>query len=747
MGSDSWAEKIWFSDSQVESDKPLPINLHLTHNLNSIKTDRLLHVLDGTEHIQKLSPHPEIRMYELTVRVCIAIGHKTLTASALIDTGCRIPLLIRTGLIPKHFMTKASRIIKILTADNSPMNGGHRGCKVQITLPVQSTDCDSSSQLRCKPTWCYECDLFGSDVIIGYPFLKLNHLTVDCPKDALRHTTPTTSTSCSDIRLQTSPTTVTNVSHRVEQLKNPNPTDELAGVSRCPPVSPGSKANDPRPQDIRATSSYLDIQQQRILPDSSTAELSVHIQPVRYSEQHPPDSTLTELSEADPPDTTTTPRDTPCTTSFGTTTTLHKCTQCNRITNQQNYDCGCLDGTNILLPVSERQVSSVLESTMVPTINVMPYKTYKRDTPSMDWWEDLHHVNDVQDLLLDGDWFQFQQSTEYFCRILGSVPSHPENILGSLPSQSKSILGDRFTADTLNVLGNRVTNRAMDSQSIATKYLVDPRILGRENMLGSVPCMQLRRLQHALYSADYRIRSEVFERILDFAKEQDMYPEVDAFSSKADSRLKSYWSSHSDAFRKTWSDKILWINPPIRQLSRIVEKILCDEARGLILVPIRQSAKWFIILSYIARCWYDFPSDEILFEDPRGTELPPIPQITFRLIIFDAYNIQQSLNIRTRPEFGQSPQDLSKSERVLTLVTNNKYVVRSAIESASPHPKARELEAQLRKNYEDVMEHPVYARDIDPTIRGPFGVARIELKDGAKPLHKKFVAQVSAKKL
>ena len=46
--------------------------------------------------------------------------------------------------------------------------------------------------------------------------------------------------------------------------------------------------------------------------------------------------------------------------------------------------------------------------------------------------------------------------------------------------------------------------------------------------------------------------------------------------------------------------------------------------------------------------------------------------------------------------------------------------------------------ARLKEIFEDFLEKPVYARDIDPETRGPFGVARIELKDGAVPMKKKF---------
>jgi hypothetical protein len=52
--------------------------------------------------------------------------------------------------------------------------------------------------------------------------------------------------------------------------------------------------------------------------------------------------------------------------------------------------------------------------------------------------------------------------------------------------------------------------------------------------------------------------------------------------------------------------------------------------------------------------------------------------------------------------------------------------------------KLRQLEQHLRENSTMSWNIPIYAKDIDPRIRGPFGVCKIELKEGAKPMHKKF---------
>ena len=38
------------------------------------------------------------------------------------------------------------------------------------------------------------------------------------------------------------------------------------------------------------------------------------------------------------------------------------------------------------------------------------------------------------------------------------------------------------------------------------------------------------------------------------------------------------------------------------------------------------------------------------------------------------------------------------------------------------------------KKYKDVLHEITLAKDVDPVLRGPFGVARMELQEGAVPL-------------
>ena len=621
-------------------------------------------------------------LFELTVQARICVGDHHMRVSALIDTGCRIPLLIRTGLVPKSKLCKAKLPIKIVTADNSPMDGGTLGCLLDVFLPIRAGA--SEKHLQCRSVWAYECFVHGSDLIIGYPYLKINRLSVDCPADALRHTTLTNFS-----RSQTTPKSHTHDFDRGSLNLLVPGTKVQEQVSRCPIDPPGPKANDPRPQDIRATSSYLAATPPRHTPTNSLAELVVHPQQPQFLSPLRPGSPRSGLPVADPPSTQLL-LGLACTTTNSTTTTAYKCSQCNRVSNRIDFDCGCVVGDHTLLPVTQQQVCTVpADMSMLPSIPNVEIINVTNST--LDWWDELYFLDE------------------------SAIPSGDN----TTPAPDTWYTWCPFVSDSC------IPGKSFPLAACKPIHMVD-----------SSHQVNFRRLRTAFRSGNYRIRSSVFQEIVDIAEKQDVFPDVDAFSSQAHCRLPEYWSAHTDAFKKTWSNKVLWINPPIRHLSRIMEKIMRDNARGVILVPVRQNADWFRALAFIAVDWIDLPSGDPIFEDPRGRPLSTPPGMNFRAVIFDALDIQREVPEKISGAFGQEPSDDSIIRRLLLDYTPRKCS--GVIESASPHPRARELEADLRHRFDDVMEKPVYAKDIDPRIRGPFGIAKIELKEGAKPLHKKF---------
>ena len=59
--------------------------------------------------------------------------------------------------------------------------------------------------------------------------------------------------------------------------------------------------------------------------------------------------------------------------------------------------------------------------------------------------------------------------------------------------------------------------------------------------------------------------------------------------------------------------------------------------------------------------------------------------------------------------------------------------VRSVMDADHQAPGAEPFVKRLQEEFHDVLFDQVYARDIDPALRGPHGVAHIKLNEGAIP--------------
>ena len=630
-----------------------------------------------------------LSLFELTIQSKLSVQNFHANVSALIDTGCRIPLLIRTGLIPPRYLVRASRSIKILTADNSPMIGGTHGCKVELILPVFFNAGTPPKQLRCPPLWAYECQLIGSDLIIGYPFLKFNSLVVDCPSDTLRHTTLTRSSR--EALLHTSPTTLPHTSHTDKVVAKSDPPDPVQPEeeSKLPAYSPGSKVKEPSAQDIRPPSSYLAAPLHRPISASPLSGFAAHIHQVVGSQQPLPSDPLSGPLVALPCHSSLDQGDSACSSLFETPNTHFKCSQCERITTQPDYDCGCIISGPDLLPMLESETDSIQVNTMTGHINQncllgrelnqnfddYVYKNEESPKYDLSWWDKLHHKPENFILgaeKLDSIWFQVLPETPLVSPAIDSLSGRQgqTGLASGLQDQ---------TISCLSGLQDQTTSCLSGSQD-QTIFCVVRRMTSLTS--------ELKRVKNAFRTGNYRICQPLFENILNWAADRDIIPVVDAFSSKAHARLPDYWSSHSDAFNKTWSNKVLWMNPPLHHLSRIIEKIMNDEARGVIIVPVRPRADWFIGLLYIAVDWFDLPPGDNIFEDPFEHSLHLTESFPFRVILFDALRIRSSLPAKPYSGFGRDPYVLSALHSVLTETGHDaeqQHLVRSAIESASPH--------------------------------------------------------------
>ena len=94
----------------------------------------------------------------------------------------------------------------------------------------------------------------------------------------------------------------------------------------------------------------------------------------------------------------------------------------------------------------------------------------------------------------------------------------------------------------------------------------------------------------------------------------------------------------------------------------------------------------------------------------------------------DFASFQDMLNSTTGSEvLGLSIQQLS------VLNASNMVEIRSVIESTEEHPEAAPWIEKLKREYHDVLFEVTLVRDVSRDVRGPFGVAHIELKDNVVP--------------
>ena len=64
-------------------------------------------------------------------------------------------------------------------------------------------------------------------------------------------------------------------------------------------------------------------------------------------------------------------------------------------------------------------------------------------------------------------------------------------------------------------------------------------------------------------------------------------------------------------------------------------------------------------------------------------------------------------------------------------------MLRSVIASTTQHPGASHWVEKILRRFHSELHEPQLARDVDPAVRGPYGIAQIELKEAARPLAKK----------
>ena len=238
------------------------------------------------------------------------------------------------------------------------------------------------------------------------------------------------------------------------------------------------------------------------------------------------------------------------------------------------------------------------------------------------------------------------------------------------------------------------------------------------------------RAEHALRDGSFVVTDALFKRILTFA---EMQPTLDAFASSSSAKCDRYFTIQDDAFRHSWSDEILWLAPPFHLMDDVVRKICDDKAAGILLHPLRRDERWFHDLQDVAVTWWDVPPSLGLIATPCGLDIPPHPSYALRVLVFNASGYVQPMHTR-----GKTPKNLIDAPIDWEFPSVDDIAqLRSVIASTSQHADAAPLVERIQHYFHAQLHEPKLARDVNPSIRGPFGVAKIELKDTGRPLARK----------
>ena len=144
----------------------------------------------------------------------------------------------------------------------------------------------------------------------------------------------------------------------------------------------------------------------------------------------------------------------------------------------------------------------------------------------------------------------------------------------------------------------------------------------------------MRRSTKFLYSqGNHILLSSVRDMILKWAGLRgDRF--VDVFASKQAHLFPECWDKGENGLSNNWGlsdskgrpmQKFLWLHPPHHLLQDTATKIVLDQGRGILLVPVRKQCPWFWTLGEVALDWWDLNPSVPLYRNTDGLILQQSP--------------------------------------------------------------------------------------------------------------------------
>ena len=94
----------------------------------------------------------------------------------------------------------------------------------------------------------------------------------------------------------------------------------------------------------------------------------------------------------------------------------------------------------------------------------------------------------------------------------------------------------------------------------------------------------------------------------------------------------------ADGFCTSWSAETVFLNPPWRDMARVIRKIFADRTRGVLVVPRWPSQHWWPLLLRLRASWHSLPRPRYCVLPLHRGRIDPFAQPTTRLVAlaFDA---------------------------------------------------------------------------------------------------------------
>ena len=214
-----------------------------------------------------------------------------------------------------------------------------------------------------------------------------------------------------------------------------------------------------------------------------------------------------------------------------------------------------------------------------------------------------------------------------------------------------------------------------------------------------------------------RITSQFLKEVVNWTREK---PKIDVFAAGRQAMCPRSCGRRTDAFEQSWWAEMLFLLPPEHCYRRVIDKIILEGARGILLVPVTKEASWYRAIGELAVDWWGVPADTPIFADSQGCAVYGEGHRQWRVVLFHAAEPEDHCSV---------PRRHRRAVKHWDKLRDNRYI-RAVIEADREDPCCRVFRWKSEQEYSDVLE---FKPPSEAPYQGPDDGARIVEKPHARP--------------